>query len=204
MRSYGAARSLFSIVSLFAWAMIIAGVIGVFAGGSIAGEWARWNRVPEEIGLLLGIVPGIILTVIGFLGLVTAQMGRSGVDSAEYGQQMLQIARDHLEISRQTLHKGEAPRLSFEALSEGRSDAGTASYAGHLGQAGIAADPTSVPPDSMSQPALIAYKGREIAALEQGFHFAGTAFETLSEAQTHIDQLVREDAPSNGPFPRTA
>jgi hypothetical protein len=184
MRSYGAARSLFSFVSACSWLLMIGGVIAAVAGGSAGGDWARWNRAPEFIGMVLGTVPGIFMTVIGFLGLVTSQMGRSGVDTAEYGQQMLQIARDHLDISRQSLHKGDAVRQSFAALPETSSTRVTASYADTPQPA---AAKEAVTADA---PPLIAYKGKEIAALESAFHFGGLRFDTLLDAQAHIDRLV--------------
>jgi hypothetical protein len=184
MRSYGAARSLFSMVSFFAWLMIIGGVIGAFVGAGVGGDMARWNRAPEFIGMMLGAVPGVIVSVIGFLGLVTAQMGRSGVDSAEYGQQMLQIARDHLDISRQSLNKADTVRQSFAALPETSGARATASYADTPQP--VAAKEVA-PTDT---PSVIAYKGKEIAALGSAFHFAGLSFDTLADAQAQIDQLV--------------
>jgi hypothetical protein len=184
MRSYGAARSLFSIVSFMAWAMIIGGVIAVFAGGSAGEDWARWNRAPEFIGLVLGTIPGIFIAVIGFFGLVTAQMGRSGVDSAEYGQQMLQIARDHLDISRQSLNRGDAVRQSFAALPETSVARSTASYADTPQPAAAKEAETA------DAPPLIAYKGKEIAAIGSTFHFAGLSFDTLAAAHAHIDRLM--------------
>jgi hypothetical protein len=184
MRSYGAARSLFSIVSFMAWAMIIGGVIAVFAGGSAGEDWARYNRAPEFIGMVLGAIPGIFIAVIGFFGLVTAQMGRSGVDTAEYGQQMLQIARDHLDISRQSLNKGDTARQSFAALLETSGARATASYAD------TPQPVTAKEAGTADTPPLIAYKGKEIAALGSTFHFAGLSFDTLAAAHAHIDRLM--------------
>ncbi len=184
MRSYGAARSLFSMVSFFAWLMIIGGVIGAFIGAGVGSDMARWNRAPEFIGMMLGAAPGVIVSVIGFLGLVTAQMGRSGVDSAEYGQQMLQIARDHLDISRQSLNKGDAVRQSFAALPESSGSCATASYA-DTPQPAAAKEAVTA-----EAPPLIAYKGKEIAALGSTFHIAGLSFDTLAAAHAHIDRLM--------------
>jgi hypothetical protein len=193
MRSYQAARSLFSFISAFSWILIIGGILLIFRVGDMALEMSRYNRVPEMIGLILGVIPGIVTTIVGFFGLVTSQMGRAGVDSAEYGQQMLQIARDQLEISRQTLHKGDALRQSFEALASAKEASSSASYAEHLTQPKAAADTSPVLPTTASQPTVIGYKGKEIAALENGFHFAGTAFPTLAAAQAHIDLLLPND-----------
>lgn len=184
MRSYGAARSLFSIVSVMAWIMLIGGVILFFAGGNAGASWAQWNRAPEELGVILGVIPGTLITIIGFFSLVTAQMGRAGVDSAEYGQQMLQIARDHLDISRQTLNKGDTARQCFAALPETTGPRATASYAD-------TPQPVSTTtPQLTTEARIIAYKGKEIAAIGSAFHVAGLSFDTLKEAQAHIDKLV--------------
>jgi hypothetical protein len=193
MRSYQAARSLFSFISFFSWILLFSGIILIFAGGDMAIEMSRYNRVPEIVGLILGVIPGIVTTIIGFFALVSSQMGRAGVDSAEYGQQMLQIAREQLDVSRQTLHKGDALRQSFEALASTKEASSSASYAGHLTQPKATDDTSPALPASASQPTVIGYKGKEIAALENGFHFAGTAFPSLAAAQAHIDLLMPND-----------
>lgn len=201
MRSYQAARSLFSFISFFSWFLIIGGIIAVVAGSNLGGEMSRYSRMPAGIGMILGGIPGFIAGLIGFFALVSSQMGRAGVDSAEYGQQMLQVARDHLEISRQSLHKSDTLRQSFEALASAKEASSNASYAGHLAQPKATADTSPALPSTASRPSLITYKGKEIAALESGFHFAGESFPTLAAAQAHIDLLLPTEAlmaPANG------
>ena len=192
MRSYEAARSLFSVISFFSWFLIAGGIILIFVGGNMGSDLSRFNRAPEIIGLVMGAVPGLATTIIGFFSLVMSQLGRASVDSAEYGQQMLQIARDQLDVSRQTLHKGDALRQSFEALSQRTGMTSTASYAGHLTPAEARPDQNQPPDNPASQPALIAYKGKEIAALDSSFHYAGTSFPTLADAQAQIDLLASD------------
>lgn len=190
MRSYEAARSLFSVISFFSWFLIAGGIILIFVGGNLGGELSRYSRAPEVIGMILGGIPGLFAALVGFFALVSSQLGRASVDTAEYGQQMLQIARDQLDVSRQTLHKGDSLRQSFEALSQRTVAATTASYAGHLAPAEAHPETNQALDNTASQPALLAYKGKEIAALDSGFHFAGTAFPTLAEAQAQIDLLT--------------
>jgi hypothetical protein len=113
MRSYEAARSLFSFLSFIAWCLIIAGIGAAILGGMIGAELAQWNRVPTFVGRLIGALPGFGLSIFGFLSLAMAQTGRAGVDSAEYGQQMLQISRDQLEVSRQSMRQGEAVKTAL-------------------------------------------------------------------------------------------
>ena len=78
MRSYEAARSLFSVLSVLSWCVIITGGIAAFVGGAAAAEMVRYSQ--QFVAFLAGAIPGLILAIMGFFGLVFAQMGRAGVD----------------------------------------------------------------------------------------------------------------------------
>ena len=54
--------------------------------------------------------------MLGFYGLALVQMGRAGVDSAEYSQQSLEVARQQLEVSREVLDQGKKTAASYAAL----------------------------------------------------------------------------------------
>jgi len=105
MRSYAAARSYFSFLSFVSWCVIILG--GIVALGSLAaiGQMSR-SFGGSPLAGLAGLIPGIAILFAGFMGLVLVQIGRAGVDSAEYAQQNLEIAREQLNVSKQGLKRG--------------------------------------------------------------------------------------------------
>ena len=114
MRSYEAARSLFSFLGICSWAVIILGAILAFSGGTIAGT--GFGRGASGMSALLGAAPGFILAMMGFYGLALVQMGRAGVDSAEYSQQSLEVSRQQLEVSREVLAQGKTAAASYAEL----------------------------------------------------------------------------------------
>lgn len=185
MRSYEAARSLFSFLAFIAWVVIIGGAGMAVLGSFAAVEAARWNGVLPLVGLMLGILPGLGVALLGFFALAVVQTGRAGVDSAEYGQQMLQIARNHLDVSKQTLQQGEAVKRGFETLRTAPAEPTSATYAD------LAAAPAKpVAPPKAVVPKTIAYQGKTVAALEDGFEFAGVRFESLRAVMAYIDQFA--------------
>lgn len=100
MRSYEAARGLFSFLAICSWIVIVVGGI-IALGGMSAGS--SFGRNAGAMQAVMGAAPGVILAMLGFFGLALVQMGRASVDSAEYGQQSLQVAREQLEVSKQSL-----------------------------------------------------------------------------------------------------
>lgn len=114
MRSYEAARGLFSFLGFMSWAVIIIGALLAFSGGTIGGT--GFGRNSGGMTALLGAAPGIILAMLGFYGLALVQMGRAGVDSAEYSQQSLEVARQQLEVSREVLDQGKKTAASYASL----------------------------------------------------------------------------------------
>lgn len=109
-RSYGVARSYFSFIEFTGWCIIVLSAIVSFVILSNS----------QGYGAQLGIVSAIGFGVVGgFLGLMCigmAQFWRAGVDSAEYSQQMLSIARDQLTVSRQSLNAQNGQPQSFAEL----------------------------------------------------------------------------------------
>lgn len=163
MKSYEAARGLFSFMSFCAWAIIVLGVIIGLMGASAA---QSFGGNPNPLQVVLGALPGIVMAISGLLGLAMVQMGRSSVDTAEYAQQSLAVSRDQLEISRQILEQSTTRSASYKTdkrtapnpTSAFEDDAGVsyadvkpiASHAGENQPAAIETLPDEVP----SQPAL--------------------------------------------------
>ncbi|WP_299844133.1 hypothetical protein [uncultured Roseovarius sp.] len=112
MRSYDAARNLFGFLGFCSWGVIALGVIAAFGGvAAISGI----GRDPGGMQVLMASIPGLGLAVFGLVGLAMVQIGRAGVDSAEYAQQSLDVSRQQLEISKQQLAQGNSVAQSYAA-----------------------------------------------------------------------------------------
>jgi hypothetical protein len=90
------------------------GVIVAFLGGTAASTGFRSGS--NELQALLGAAPGAVVSLAGFFGLAMMQIGRAAVDSAEYGQQALQVSRQQLEVSREVLAQGKTAAASYAEL----------------------------------------------------------------------------------------
>lgn len=189
MRSYGAARSYFSILEFLSWCIIVLG--GLVAIGSIMalGSMSR-NFGGSPMAGLAGLIPGASVMFAGFMGLVLSQIGRAGVDSAEYGQQSLKIAREQLEISKQGLKQGSMLEQGYAALQAAKDelrhgdDPAAASYANATPDAAAAkAETVSYEPGD-----TIEYRGKTIRVVEGGYVFGDTIFDTLQKAKARVDE----------------
>jgi hypothetical protein len=142
MRSYHAARAVFTLFSTLSWIVIIAGGALAVISSGLAMERASFGGGNEMVALMAAI-PGAILSLLGFVMLVLSQIGRAGVDTAEYSQQMLQASRDHMEVSRQLVRQGEKLEQGYADLANKIANAASAPYAGKLpSEAGATAVPT--------------------------------------------------------------
>lgn len=113
MRSYEAARNLFSFLQHCATALVLVGVLIGYMGGDAA------LSVGRNAGLMtfvLGAIPGTIMIVAGMFGSALVQMARASVDTAEYAQQSLDVSRQHMELSKQLLEQGKTTAASFASL----------------------------------------------------------------------------------------
>ena len=118
MRSYEAARGYFNVMEKCGrGAMLLIGIGFVLLLFSL-GEQGLNNLGP--IGMLTIVAP--LLFLIGLCGLFLGyvQTSRAGVDTAEYTQQVLDVARKQLEISRQALEQNRKIELSYAALANTR------------------------------------------------------------------------------------
>ncbi len=130
MRSYEAARSLFSFLGFCAWSVIVlGGLVAMVAGGAVSNGF---GGSPSGLQVMLAAIPGLTLALIGFLMLAQVQVGRTSVDTAEYSQQTLDVSRKQLEVSKQALELNRSRAASYEgrmpvtASSEAVNEAGSA------------------------------------------------------------------------------
>ena len=187
MRSYETARKHFSALEIFSWCVVAAGVLTALGG---AGMGSQANFLGGRSGgmALLAALPGLRLAFLGYLGVVGAQIGRAGVDSAEYGQQALKVARDQLEISRQSLKRQQgAPTSGFGdavgSTSQGRQNASMPqkSFADRVEQLERSSESDQLDWD---------YRGKRIHRTEHGFLLEGQTFATLDAAKEHVDVAI--------------
>ncbi|MBT52778.1 MAG: hypothetical protein CMF72_05170 [Mameliella sp.] len=191
MRSYEAARGLLGFLGFLAWCAIILGIFIAIGAGSAVSQSRSFGIGSGAMAGMMAAMPGLILAFLGFLGLAQVQMGRAGVDTAEYTQQMLKIARDQLEVSKQSLKQTGGTRQSFETLQNNgpvaETAAGGASYE-------KATPPVSTAP-SVSEPKqeykpgdTITYRTKRIRVVEAGFIFSATVYPTLEDAKAKVDE----------------
>jgi len=113
LRSYAVARKIFSILEFVGWAGVVLGVCMVLTVFTPALQYG------DEIIKLGLLAMGIASSLTGLFFVGSVQSWRADVDSAEYGQQALKIARDQLEISRQGLkHNGTGHSSFADVASE--------------------------------------------------------------------------------------
>lgn len=191
MRSYEAARKLFSFLGFCAWCLIVVGILAAIGGIGAATQLAGngFGRPDPGLAALIAAIPGAGIALAGILCLALVQMGRATVDTAELTQQMLKVARDQLEISSQGLRQGSSFANSFAAAPIAGTDTG------NPGLAGTAVSPPSFTALGGDQPAsapkageTIEYRGKNIRVVEGGYTFGGLVFATLEAAQARIDE----------------
>ena len=186
MRSYEAARTLFSFLAFCAWSVVIIGVLVALIG---AGGGSRYGGAGAG---LLAMVPGIGIGIAGLLLLAFVQMGRAGVDTAEYTQQMLKISRDQLDVSKQSLKQGDAFQKSYSSLNKETKD--TPQNPGYTSKA---AKPEKAAP-SLETPISnygkkTSYNGHAISEANGIFHVENAEFRQIEHAKDHIDMLCEKD-----------
>lgn len=204
MRSYEAARSLFSFLGFCAWCVIIIGGILALVGVSAASQYGGY-RAPSGAAIFAGLLPGLALAMSGFLLLAFVQMGRASVDTAEYTQQMLKIARDQLEVSRQGLTGRKIDVPTF-ATQDGDTDAqsspsfadAVASNADRQSSNGLSVqgqetEALPAPGQAKTSTKMLDYRGHEIIHSAAGFIAEGVHFETKEAAEQFIDERIKVD-----------
>jgi hypothetical protein len=111
MKSYEAARSLFSFLAFISWSVVAVGVIVALVSVGSVSQYAGSGAG------MLAMIPGIGIGITGFILVAFVQMGRASVDTAEYTQQMLKVSRDQLEVSRQSSKLAEHQHKSFASVT---------------------------------------------------------------------------------------
>ncbi|WP_299829317.1 hypothetical protein [uncultured Roseobacter sp.] len=207
MRSYEAARGLFSFLGFCSWVVIAVGVIAALGGLSAVSMASRNAGIMQA---LIGTAPGIIMAVAGLYGLALVQMGRAGVDSAEYSQQSLAVARQQLEVSQQALQQGKQMAASY-ALQAVKQQASTqqsqpemtgTSYGDLPKQPGMPspevaqkagaaalADPNGEAAIAQLTADTFTVLGRELVFKDDRYQYQSLKFHTLEQAEAYFGQM---------------
>lgn len=172
MRSYEAARGQFTLVEWAGRIISVVGIIVAVGAGLGVGQFSGTNG----FATFMAALPGLGLFCVGTFLQVHAQTSRAAVDSAEYAQQALKVARDQFELSKEMFAYEKAKATSPVSLTEAAlSD--------------ITVDTTKATSEPPAQrPEMIRHMGRTITADSTGFHVDGTRFPTLEEAKSCISE----------------
>ncbi|WP_120631524.1 hypothetical protein [Ruegeria sp. EL01] len=206
MRSYQAARTYFSLLEFICWGVIAIGALIAIIRVSAVGQMSRNFGGPPMAGIT-ALIPGFMIMFGGLFCLVMVQIGRAGVDTAEYTQQNLKVARDHLEISKQALSQGRTVDQGFAGLTKAQGSEATHESAVGFGstQSSHTSErspqkPPAAKDQAVPQPSdeAFEYKGKRIALENGQFIFGRSSFRTIEAAQRYIDQLgVNPNADAN-------
>ncbi|MGC9417817.1 MAG: hypothetical protein ACP5EN_02485 [Rhodovulum sp.] len=196
MRSYQAARFYFSFLGFLSWCIIVFGGIVVAIAISSADDLAQ-NIGIVFIPVLLGI--GGTIGLAGFMGLVLVQIGRAGVDSAEYAQQSLKVARDQLEISRSAMFAGGDRPAGFEDLHAEPDPIEPAQSVAAAPEpkaptVPVAAEPAAPEPKEEAPPAIedqtIEHRGQLIEQRDGRYYVGTESFFNLSYAKGFVNSRL--------------
>lgn len=179
MRSYATARRSFSFLETFARVLVGVGclsLIPVFMALELRGAVA-----------LLGAIPGVGIIAMGFFGIAYVQTARAAVDSAEYAQQSLSLAREQHEISKQMLRMAQtsqpgatyAPPTEPEALKDNSFDTAEPTP--------VAAPPMPALPVVKGELMLHEYGGIKIEEQDGVFLIEDKSYNSLIDAKLAVD-----------------
>ena len=201
MRNYETARKLFSFLEFVAWGMVGIGVIASLFGAESVSQYGRNGAT------LAAAMPGIAIAFFGVFLVAIVQNSRASVDTAEYTQQMLKVARDQLAISRASQNKN-APPAGFQPPEPKTADGALSG--------GYAADAAGASTETKVDPAIreafvpidagrgftqlnadgteLGYRNQVLQVRNGRFELGSESFESLEAAREHIDGLSDPDA----------
>ncbi|WP_104017835.1 hypothetical protein [Roseovarius nitratireducens] len=185
MRSYEVARNVFSFIEFCGWALVvIGGVVGIGMAASVS----EYGGAGATVSSLL---VGGSIAFAGLVSVAFVQAGRATVDTAEYTQQMLQIARDQLEVSRQGLKQDDTSPQSYVTAVEtdgGNKTSGKATFTEELPEPKPASNDHSVTQNSDDS---IEYRGVNIVHVGGNYLVGGTPYRSVDFAKKAIDRSLK-------------
>lgn len=205
MRSYEMARGLFSFLEFTAGLMVVAGVIIAIVGADAVSKYG------SDIAMFWAAVPGLTIAFSGLISVAFIQAARAVVDTAEYTQQMLQVSRNQLDVSRQALKENATPK-GFEApkekpaketpksaFAEGLSDSKSDTSDPQISDQSEKLEYTPIDAGNgvtqlNADATQLGYGGQVIHISDGVFSLDGNKFETLDAVQDYIDRTISSES----------
>ena len=209
MRSYETSRGILGLIEFLCWVGIALGIIAALLAGSAAAKFSGYGA-PSFFAVAL---PGIVLASLGLIGVVQCQMARAGVDTAELTGQVLKVARDQLDVSKQALRQGRSLEQGFSALAAS-TKAESELTSQSKGYEDLATKQPEMPmealpsaSDEVSQNTLektitvdgfvqlndaateFEYRGQVLRLVDGKYDLNGIGFASAKQAKTYINQL---------------
>lgn len=136
MPSYHTGRAICGFFEIVAWCAIAIGVIVVLGGLD-----AVSNRGLMASAGVLALAPGLVITFLGLLVVLLAQLARASMDTADMTGEMLQLSRRQFELANTSFnHQKKIHPLHTTDRSETaahypekHADGGSGAAEGHVG-----------------------------------------------------------------------
>ncbi|RXV64719.1 hypothetical protein C6W92_06595 [Roseovarius sp. A46] len=183
MRSYEVARKIFSFMEFCGWSLVVIGGLMAVSMAASVGEYGGVGAAVTAF-LIGGSIAAVGLIFVGFV-----QAGRATVDTAEYTQQMLQIARDQLEVSRRGLKGASDAPQSFAAASSREEPPVSSPY--RKAEADTPNESEAEPQAAEIPENATMYNGHMIEQRGNRYFVEGASFLTLGNAKRHVKNLTK-------------
>jgi len=139
----------------------------------------------------------MVISLLGLIFVAIVQTARASVDTAEYTQQMLKIARDQLEVSQQAL-RGAGHQVPGFASAKSDLDAKSGFKASDFRTDAKGDDKNAEKSVQLEAPEPLAqgnktsmHQGQTITLRNFQYFVGESSFQTLDLAKKHIEQAVR-------------
>lgn len=180
--NYGAARGVLALAEILLWCGVGGGLLMALVAADAASRGFGMSGAAAAI-------PGIMVSVICFVGVVLTQMSKAQVDTADYTFQMLGVARTQLKVSQEALVQGKQAAQSYADLARTLNHAKpeTAGNDASYSQA-PATQPAAL--STTATPQEWEHRGTIITKSVHGYEVAGHTFDSLETAKLHLDGLA--------------
>ena len=202
---YKTGRTVYLILELIAWGLVVLGVIIALAGFSTGGMVGMLSRDPPFLSRLVAMLPGLGASVAGLFLVAQVQSGRATLHSADYNREMLQIMRSQASEPARSVPGPSAPSTAHRARSgtiERREPtppdhAETANRGAASRRTEDTAEPRGRSPEASESgevrlTGMVTHKGQRIrySAANSIFVVEEKRFSSMDEAKAYIDKTL--------------
>jgi hypothetical protein len=173
MQSYETSRKVLGFFEFCAWCAFGGGAILLALAASALANGGALSALTFGAG-------GGAVALLAMIGIVVVQMSRAGLDTAEYTGQLLKVARDQLEVSRDANRVDDAP-IGFSAPQK---DVPAVELPAARVEPKIRTRPRSEDPQE------IEYRGKKIRLFRGKYSYNDIPFNNLTRAQKYLDEHV--------------